>query len=101
MITYAHYSILSAILLTLSLFGLCYNRSNVIGLLLCIELMLLAVTTNFIALSYHFQQLDGQIYVFFILAVAAAETAIGLAILLVTYRQYNTANIAQLNQLKG
>jgi NADH-quinone oxidoreductase subunit K len=101
MITYIHYLVLSSLLFTMSLFGLCYNRSNLIGLLLCIELMLLAVNTNFITFSHHLHQLHGQIYVFFVLAVAAAETAIGLAILLVLFQKKHTANIAQFNKLKG
>ena len=81
--------------------GIFLNRKNVIILLMAIELMLLAVNMNFIAFSHYLQDVSGQIFVFFILTVAAAESAIGLAILVVLFRNLRTINVDDLNQLKG
>lgn len=93
--------IFSAILLALSLLGLVINRKNVINLLMSIELLLLAVNTNFIAFAHHFHNVKGEIFVFFILTVAAAEAAIGLAIMIVLFKKRNTIAVAELDQLKG
>ena len=95
------YLILGAILFAISVAGIIINRKNVITLLMCIELMLLAVNTNFIAFSHFLQDTAGQVFVFFILTVAAAEAAIGLAIIIVLFRKRATIDIEQLNQLKG
>lgn len=101
MIPLSYYLIVSAILFSLSLAGIFLNRKNVIVLLMCIELMFLAVNTNFVAFSQYLHQLTGQIFVFFILTVAAAESAIGLAILVVLYRNRGTINVEELDLLKG
>lgn len=101
MITLSHYLIMSAIVFGLSLAGMIINRKNLIILLMCIELMLLAINTNFIAFSYFTQNQTGEIFVFFILTVAAAESAIGLAILMILYRQRKTINVAEQNMLSG
>lgn len=101
MIPVAHYIILSAILFGLSLVGILINRRNVILLLICVELMLLAVNTNFIAFSHYYNKLAGQIFVFFILTVAASEAAIGLAIVMMLYRNRGNINVALMNHLKG
>jgi NADH-quinone oxidoreductase subunit K len=93
--------ILGALLFSLSVAGIFINRKNIIILLMCIELMLLAVNLNFIAFSYFSGDLAGQVFVFFILTVAAAEAAIGLAILVVLFRNLNTINVAELDSLKG
>ena len=93
MIPVNHYLILSAILFGLSLVGIMLNRKNIILLLVCIELMLLAVNTNFIAFSHYYQEISGQIFVFFIMAVAAAEVAVGLAIIVMIYRNIQTIDI--------
>lgn len=95
------YLSLGAALFIISLFGLIINRQNVIALLMCIELMLLAVSTNFIAFSNYYNAVTGQVFVFFILAVAAAESAIGLAIFVLMYRQRNTVDLDNMAQLKG
>lgn len=95
------YLVFSALLFTISLFGLVINRKNVIVSLMCIELMLLAVNTNFLAFSHFLQNLAGDAFVFFILTVAAAEAAIGLAIVVLLYRQRKTIEVDQLNTLKG
>lgn len=95
------YLFLGAALFIISLFGLIINRQNVIALLMCIELMLLAVSTNFIAFSNYYNSVTGQVFVFFILAVAAAESAIGLAIFVLMYRQRNTVDLDNMAQLKG
>jgi len=92
--------ILSAILFCISIVGIFINRKNMLILLMCIELMLLAVNMNFIAFSYFNADIAGQIFVFFILTVAAAESAIGLAILVVLFRGKQTINVADLNSLK-
>lgn len=95
------YLILSSILFGIAVAGMVINRKNLILLLMCIELMLLAVNTNFIAFSHFLGNLQGQIFVFFILTVAAAEAAIGLAILMVYFRNKHTINVQEMNSLKG
>jgi NADH-quinone oxidoreductase subunit K len=100
-IALSDYLILGALLFSLSVAGLFINRKNIIILLMCIELMLLAVNLNFIAFSHFAGDIAGQIFVFFILTVAAAEAAIGLAILVVLFRNMSTINVADLDQLKG
>ncbi len=97
----SHYLILGAVLFAISVVGIFLNRKNVIVLLMSIELMLLAVNTNFIAFSHYMNDISGQIFVFFILTVAAAEAAIGLAILIVLFRNLNTINVDDLSGLKG
>jgi len=101
MITLEHYLILSGLLFSISVAGIFINRKNVILLLMCIELMLLAVNTNFIAFSYFLQDLAGQIFVFFILTVAAAEAAVGLAILVVLFRNKKSINVEDLDAMRG
>jgi NADH-quinone oxidoreductase subunit K len=101
MITTAHYLVLAAILFSLSVAGIFINRKNVILLLMCIELMLLAVNFNFIAFSRMLNDTTGQVFVFFILTVAAAEAAIGLAILVVLFRNTRSINVDELDRLKG
>lgn len=101
MIPVVHYLVLSAILFGLSLVGILLNRRNVILLLVCIELMLLAVNTNFVAFSHFYGGVAGQIFVFFILTVAAAEAAIGLAIVMLLYRNQGNVDVSQMNHLKG
>lgn len=101
MLTLAHFLTLGAILFSLSVAGIFINRKNIIILLMCIELMLLAVNMNFIAFSRFLGNLDGQLFVFFILTVAAAEAGIGLAILVVLFRNRQTINVAELDDLKG
>ena len=100
-ITIAHYLVLAAILFSLSVAGIFINRKNVILLLMCIELMLLAVNFNFIAFSRMLGDTLGQVFVFFILTVAAAEAAIGLAILVLLFRTRSTINIADIDSMKG
>jgi len=101
MITLTDYLTLGAILFCLSVAGIFINRKNVIILLMSIELMLLAVNFNFIAFSRFLDDTAGQVFVFFILTVAAAEAAIGLAILVVLFRNRQTINVGDLNDLKG
>ncbi len=101
MITLSSYLILSAILFAISVAGIFLNRKNVVVLLMCIELMLLAANTNFIAFSHYLNDSAGQVFVFFILTVAAAEAAIGLAILVVLFRNRRTIDVDELNELKG
>jgi len=101
MIELSDYLLLSAVLFAISVAGIIINRKNVITLLMCIELMLLAVNTNFIAFSHFLQDSAGQIFVFFILTVAAAEAAIGLAIIVVLFRNRATIDVEKINQLKG
>jgi NADH-quinone oxidoreductase subunit K len=101
MIALSDYLTLGAILFCLSMAGIFINRKNVIVLLMCIELMLLAVNTNFIAFSHFLGDSAGQVFVFFILTVAAAEAAIGLAILVVLFRNKRTINVEDLDSLKG
>jgi NADH-quinone oxidoreductase subunit K len=100
-LTLSHYLILSAILFAISVVGIFLNRKNLIVLLMAIELMLLSVNTNFIAFSHYMGDAAGQIFVFFILTVAAAESAIGLAILVVLFRNLNTIHVDDLDSLKG
>ena len=101
MISLSHYLVLGGILFAISVLGIFLNRKNVIILLMAIELMLLAVNMNFIAFSHYLGDIHGQIFVFFILTVAAAESAIGLAILVVLFRNMRTINVDDLDQLKG
>jgi NADH-quinone oxidoreductase subunit K len=101
MLTLTHFLTLGAVLFSLSVAGIFINRKNIIILLMCIELMLLAVNLNFVAFSRFLDNLDGQIFVFFILTVAAAEAGIGLAILVVLFRNRQTINVAELDDLKG
>jgi NADH-quinone oxidoreductase subunit K len=101
MISLSHYLILGAILFAISVVGIFLNRKNVIILLMAIELMLLAVNMNFIAFSHYLNDISGQIFVFFILTVAAAESAIGLAILVVLFRNLGTIHVDDLGTLKG
>ncbi|PRC91688.1 NADH-quinone oxidoreductase subunit NuoK [Solimicrobium silvestre] len=100
-VTLSHYLILGAILFAISVIGIFLNRKNIIVLLMAIELMLLAVNMNFIAFSHYLGDTAGQIFVFFILTVAAAESAIGLAILVVLFRNLDTINVEDLDTLKG
>ena len=101
MLSLSHYLILGAILFSISVLGIFLNRKNLIILLMAIELMLLAVNLNFIAFSHYLGDSTGQIFVFFILTVAAAESAIGLAILVVLFRKLNTIHVDDLDQLQG
>ena len=101
MLTLVHFLTLGALLFCLGVTGIFLNRKNVIILLMCIELMLLAVNMNFVAFSRFLGNMDGQVFVFFILTVAAAEAAIGLAILVVLFRSRQTINVAELDDLKG
>ncbi|PWK48490.1 NADH-quinone oxidoreductase subunit NuoK [Pleionea mediterranea] len=101
MIGLSDYLFVAAILFAISVAGIIINRKNVITLLMCIELMLLSVNINFIAFSRYLDDLQGQIFVFFILTVAAAEAAIGLAILVALFRNRSTIDVEELNQLKG
>jgi NADH-quinone oxidoreductase subunit K len=100
-ITLGHYLTVAAILFTLGIFGIFLNRKNVIILLMAIELNLLAVNMNFVAFSHYLQDVAGQVFVFFILTVAAAESAIGLAILVCLFRTLQTINVDDLDRLKG
>ena len=101
MISLSHYLVLGGILFAISVLGIFLNRKNFIILLMAIELMLLAVNMNFIAFSHYLGDIHGQIFVFFILTVAAAESAIGLAILVVLFRNLRTINVDDLDHLKG
>ena len=101
MITLSHYLVLGAILFAISVVGIFLNRKNVIILLMAIELNLLAVNMNFIAFSHYLGDAAGQIFVFFILTVAAAESAIGLAILVLLFRNAGTIDVEELGELKG
>jgi NADH-quinone oxidoreductase subunit K len=101
MISLSHYLVLGAILFSISVIGIFLNRKNLIVILMAIELMLLAVNMNFVAFSHYLGDLSGQLFVFFILTVAAAESAIGLAILVVLFRNMNSINVEDLDQLKG
>ena len=101
MIGLHHYLTIAAVLFVLSIAGIIINRRNLIVLLMCIELMLLAVNFNFIAFSRYLGDDTGQVFVFFILTVAAAEAAIGLAILVVLFRNRRSINVEELNTLKG
>ena len=101
MLALSDFLTIGAILFCLSVAGIIINRKNVIILLMCIELMLLAVNTNFIAFSRYADDVSGQVFVFFILTVAAAEAAIGLAILVVLFRNKNSINVEDLDVMKG
>ena len=101
MIPLSHFLFLSAALFCISVAGIFINRKNIIILLMAIELMLLAVNINFVAFSHFLQDPAGQVFVFFILTVAAAESAIGLAILVVLFRNVRTINVDDLDKLKG
>ncbi|OGI61221.1 MAG: NADH-quinone oxidoreductase subunit K [Candidatus Muproteobacteria bacterium RBG_16_60_9] len=101
MIPLEHYLVLGAILFALSVVGIFLNRKNLVILLMSIELMLLAVNTNFIAFSHFLGDISGQVFVFFILTVAAAESAIGLAILVVVFRNRASIDVEDLDSLKG
>ena len=100
-LTLAHLLVLGAILFAISVVGIFLNRRNVITILMAIELMLLAVNLNFVAFSHFLGDAAGQVFVFFILTVAAAETAIGLAILVALFRNLDTINVEDLDSLKG
>ena len=100
-LTLSHFLSLGAILFALSVIGIFMNRRNLIVLLMAIELMLLAVNMNFIAFSHYMGDMAGQVFVFFILTVAAAEAAIGLAILVVLFRNRASINVQELDTLKG
>ncbi len=100
-LTLAHFLVLGAILFAISIVGIFMNRRNVIVILMAIELMLLAVNMNFVAFSYYLGDASGQVFVFFILTVAAAESAIGLAILVVLFRNLETINVDELDRLQG
>ena len=101
MVSLSHYLVLGALLFAISVVGIFLNRKNVLILLMAIELMLLAVNLNFIAFSHYLNDIAGQVFVFFILTVAAAESAIGLAILVVLFRNLRTINVDDLDRLKG
>jgi len=101
MIPLSSYLILGAIMFAISIAGIFINRKNVIVLLMCVELMLIAVNINFIAFSHFMGESARQVFVFFILTVAAAEAAIGLAILVVLFRNRQTINVSELNTMKG
>ncbi|MGD8582621.1 MAG: NADH-quinone oxidoreductase subunit NuoK [Gammaproteobacteria bacterium] len=101
MISLSSYLTLGAILFSISIAGIFLNRKNVVVLLMCIELMLLAANINFVAFSYFLNDVSGQVFVFFILTVAAAEAAIGLAILVTLFRNRRTIDVEQLDAMKG
>ena len=101
MISLSSYLTLGAILFSISIAGIFLNRKNVVVLLMCIELMLLSANINFIAFSYFLNDVAGQVFVFFILTVAAAEAAIGLAILVTLFRNRRTIDVEQLDAMKG
>ena len=101
MLPLSHYLVLGAILFSISVVGIFLNRKNLVVLLMAIELLLLAANMNFIAFSHYLGDLAGQVFVFFILTVAAAESALGLAILIVVFRNRRTINVQDLDRLKG
>jgi NADH-quinone oxidoreductase subunit K len=101
LIPLSHYLVLGAILFSIGVVGIFLNRKNLVVLLMAIELLLLAANMNFIAFSHYLGDLAGQVFVFFILTVAAAESAIGLAILIVVFRSRRTINVQDLNRLQG
>jgi NADH-quinone oxidoreductase subunit K len=101
MIPLSHFLVLAALLFAIGVVGIFMNRKNLIVLLMAIELMLLAVNMNFIAFAHHLNDLSGQVFVFFILTVAAAESAIGLAILVALFRNLRSINVDDLGTLKG
>ncbi|MRR50450.1 MAG: NADH-quinone oxidoreductase subunit NuoK [Rhodocyclaceae bacterium] len=100
-VTLSHYLILAAVLFAIGIVGIFLNRKNLIVLLMAIELMLLAVNINFVAFSHYLGDLNGQLFVFFILTVAAAEAGIGLAILVTLFRNLSTIHVDDLDSLKG
>ncbi|MBQ1658043.1 MAG: NADH-quinone oxidoreductase subunit NuoK [Rhodocyclaceae bacterium] len=97
----SHYLILAAVLFAISIVGIVLNRKNLIVLLMAVELMLLAVNINFVAFSHYLNDIHGQVFVFFVLTVAAAESAIGLAILIVLFRNLRTIHVDDLDSLQG
>ena len=101
MIGLSSYLTLGAILFSISIAGIFLNRKNVVVLLMCIELMLLSANINFVAFSHYLNDISGQVFVFFILTVAAAEAAIGLAILVTLFRNRNTIDVEELDAMKG
>ena len=101
MLSLSHFLILGAILFAISVVGIFLHRKNLIVLLMAIELMLLSVNMNFVAFSHYLGDIAGQVFVFFILTVAAAESAIGLAILIVMFRNMRTIHVDDLDSLKG
>ena len=100
-VSLAHYLTLGAILFALAMVGIFLNRKNLIVLLMSTELMLLAVNMNFVAFSHYLGDMNGQVFVFFIMTVAAAEAAIGLAILVLLFRARSNINVDEINSLKG
>jgi|TARA_B100001079_G_scaffold39363_1_gene30717 NADH-quinone oxidoreductase subunit K len=100
-ITLGHYLILAATIFTIGVVGIFLNRKNIIVILMSIELMLLAVNINLVSFSIYLNDLTGQIFAIFILTVAAAETAIGLAIIVIYYRNSGTIRVQEINKLKG
>jgi NADH-quinone oxidoreductase subunit K len=101
MVSLSHYLVLAAILFSIAVVGIFLNRKNLIVLMMAIELMLLAVNINFVAFSHYLNDLSGQLFVFFILVVAAAEAGIGLAILVVLFRNLSSIHVDDLDSLKG
>ena len=101
MIPLSYYLVLGAILFSIGVMGIFLNRKNVITILMAIELILLAVNINFVAFSQHLNNLDGQVFVFFILTVAAAEAAVGLAILVLFFRNRRSIDVDDINSLNG
>ena len=101
MITLQHVLVLSGLLFAIAVAGIFINRKNLILLLMCVELLLLSANINFVAFSRYLDNIDGQVFVFFVLTVAAAEAAIGLAILVVLFRQRQSINVADIGALKG
>ncbi len=101
MIPLSHYLIVGAMLFANSIVGIFHNRKNLVIILRAIELLLLAANMNFVAFSHYLEDLSGQVFVFFVLTVAAAEAAIGLAILIVLFRTRRSINVQDLDRLKG
>lgn len=101
MITLQHVLVLSGLLFAIAVAGIFINRKNLILLLMCVELLLLSANINFVAFSRYLGSIDGQVFVFFVLTVAAAEAAIGLAILVVLFRQRQSINVTDIGTLKG
>lgn len=101
MIVLEHYFVLSALVFTIGLLGMMLNRLNLIAILMCMELMLVAVNMNFVAIDRYVDLVDGQVMVFFILAIAAAEAVIGLAIFILLYQQYRSIKVEDFSKLKG
>ena len=101
MIPLSHYLVLGAILFALSIIGIFLNRKNIVILLMAIELLLLSANLNLVAFSHYLENIDGQVFVFFILTVAAAEASIGLAILIVVFRNRQSINVQDLDWLRG